>query len=412
MPDRNSVVDVLASFSRRDFLKLASAAALLAGCGSRQVAAIVPTGESASPPTLTKAPSLSAATAEPLTATALPTATSAPTREPTVVLAPSETVKPAPSEPTPDIPEPTAEPTRPSRAEVTAIYPQANSRVVRVHRADVMSADLTTVSQGAVESMLDAAIAKLTGIQEVAEAWRLLFDPDERIAIKVSTIAGSRFWTHPQLVQAVVRRLGEAGIPEAQIVIFDRETRELEDAGYPANKGSSGVGCYGTDGRYSPGWRMMDTDVALSDVLLACDALINMPVLKTHSIAGISFAMKNHYGTFDRPGSFHGTRVVRGLAELNALEPIRQKTRLLIGDALTICTRNWNSAVAGNMLLASFDPVAIDAVALETFGQAVKEHGGNASAPKISQGWLSNGAELGLGTLQGEHIDLTEVDLS
>jgi uncharacterized protein (DUF362 family) len=252
----------------------------------------------------------------------------------------------------------------------------------------------------------------LTGAPEAAQAWATLFDPGERIAIKVNAIGGSRYWTHHQLVQLVVDRLVQVGLPETQIVVFDRETRELDRAGYVTNKSSSGVGCYGTDGSYSPGWRMMGTDVALSDVLLACDALINIPVLKTHGIAGISFAMKNHYGTFDKPGSFHGGRIVQGLAELNALEPIRQKTRLLLGDALTICTRNWNSAVAGNRLLASFDPVALDAVALETFVQAAQEHGGNVNAPKIAERWLASGAELGLGTDQAEHIDLMEVDLA
>jgi len=32
-----------------------------------------------------------------------------------------------------------------------------------------------------------------------------------------------------------------------------------------------------------------------------CDVIINMPILKDHQMAGVTFAMKNMYGTVDRP---------------------------------------------------------------------------------------------------------------
>jgi hypothetical protein len=196
-------------------------------------------------------------------------------------------------------------------------------------------------------------------------------------------------------------------------MIFDRHTRELRDAGYPVNENGPGVRCYGTDGRYDSGWAIMDTPVSLSNVLLGCDALINMPILKSHDMGGISFSMKNHYGTFDKPGSFHGGRIGRGMAELNALQPIRERTRLIIGDALTVCTRGWRSAAVGDRLLASFDPVAIDAVALQTYEAIARDDGVSpASALSLAQRWLASGEELGLGASTAEHIDLIEVDLS
>jgi uncharacterized protein (DUF362 family) len=293
------------------------------------------------------------------------------------------------------------------------IYPNAQSRVVRVAKPGAIASDLVTVSPEAVGHMLDAAIARLTGLDDPASAWGLLFDPGERIAIKVNTIAGSFYWTRPTLVLAVVERLQAIGVPPSQITIFDRRTGELRGAGYSINQDGAGVRCYGTDGRYGGEWVMMDTPVALSEVLLGCDALINMPLLKSHGIAGISFSMKNHYGTFDKPASFHGGRAGRGMAELNALPPIRERTRLIIGDALTACTRGWRSAVVGDMLLASFDPVAIDAIALQTFEALARDDGVNpASALRLAQGWLANGEDLGLGASTAEHIDLMEVGLT
>ena len=47
--------------------------------------------------------------------------------------------------------------------------------------------------------------------------------------------------------------------------------------------------------------------VYLSSILTKmCTYLINVPVLKDHSIAGVTLSMKNHYGTIDNPGSLHG----------------------------------------------------------------------------------------------------------
>jgi hypothetical protein len=93
---------------------------------------------------------------------------------------------------------------------------------------------------------------------------------------------------------AIAERLQEAGLPAGQIVIYDRRSNELTGAGYAVNKDGPGVRCYGTDGSSTSGWTIMDTDVGLSDILLDCDALINVPILKQHDWSGFSFAMKNH----------------------------------------------------------------------------------------------------------------------
>jgi uncharacterized protein (DUF362 family) len=260
--------------------------------------------------------------------------------------------------------------------------------------------------------MLDASITQLTGLNDAREAWAALFTPQERIAIKVNVIGSSAFSTHLPLVMAVTEQLQRTGIPAEHIVIFDRSTHELEGTGYPINEDGEGVRCYGTDRRYTGGWSMMDTDIQLSDILLNCDALINIPVLKVHSIGGISFAMKNHYGTFDRPGQFHAPRIEHALAELNALAPIRERTRLIIGDALTVCTRHWNAATKGDSILMSFDPVAHDAIGLQHYQKVVEAEGGHATAAlNRAAPWLIYGSEIELGIHNVETIDLVEAHL-
>ncbi len=365
--------------SRRELLRILAAAGLLAGCGQAE-RLVPPTGR----PTDRPAPAPSTApTARP---TSPPTA--APTEAP-----------------------PTTEPTTAPTAEPTSPPPPPLSRVVCTRHAGVWAGDALVPE--VIGEMLDASIVTLTGLDDPDVAWASRFAPGERAAIKVNTIGGSSFWTHLPLVMAVAERLQRVGIPPEQIVIFDRVTSELENAGFPVNRDGPGVRCYGTDWKYTEKWTLMGEEIGLSDVLVNCDALINIPVLKTHSMSGISFAMKNHYGTFDRPGSFHGSRIVRALAELNALPPIKDRTRLIIGDALTIVHGSWGSAEIGDSLLMSLDPVAHDSVGLDMYCEVMYPGVDHTTTRAYNEAapWLQYGAEIGLGSSDAALIDLREVNL-
>jgi hypothetical protein len=367
--------------SRRRFLRLAAATGLLAGC--------VPSPEPTATPTV------------PPTATHPPEPTSTPTRAPTA----TPTVVPTP---TPSV--------AIRRPEVIQAYPDVLSKVVRTHHAGVWDGD--SLVPGALRQMLDASITGLTGLNDAREAWAALFSPDERIAIKVNTFRNSLIWTHTPLVMAVTDSLQEAGVPPEQIVIFDFYTNELEEGGYTINRNGPGVRCYGSDGSYTSGWKAQRVGVQLSDILLSCHALINVPVLKSHMISGISFALKNHYGTVSSPGSLH-TPIGPLMAELNALGPIRDRTRLIIGDMLTACLRYrgawpyWESDWTGDSILMSFDPVAHDTIGLQILSQALEDEGGNpAPLLHMAESCLEGGVECKLGTNDPAHIDLREMSLA
>ncbi len=263
--------------------------------------------------------------------------------------------------------------------------------------------------------MLDASITKLTGINDTITAWQALFAPSEQIAIKVNTLQYGRFWTHVPLVMAVAERLQAAGIPAGQIVIYDRSSNDLVGGGFTINQDGPGVRCHGTDLQYETGWKILDTNVRLSSILLSCDALIDMPILKTHSMdgAGMSFAMKNHYGTFDQPQNFHYDKLLQGLPELNALPPIKERTRLIIGDALKIVQDNWVAAFDSDFICMSFDPVAHDALGLQVLNN-VQAANGIETEPtrKRAAEWLKNAAALGLGTDQRSNIEFLDERLS
>jgi hypothetical protein len=381
--------------TRRDFLRLSGAAAaagLLAGCNP---------GEQ---PTSTPA------------STSAPEATTSPTSIPD---AGEPSVSEEPTSASTLTPRPTTE--KPRRSEIIQFYPEAPSKVVHTYHAGAWDGE--DLVPDVLRKMLNASITELTGIKEPHDAWAVLFSSDERIAIKVNSIR--RGATHPELVIALTDCLQDAGIPAEQLFIFDRNTTELAHEGYPVNVDGPGVRCYGSGetwgdpGNYTSGWTLLDKGIKLSDILLSCDALINVPILKRGG-PGISFAMKNHYGTFDIPAIFHGEKFERALPELSALPPIKDRTRLIIGDVLTNnpyhgSLDGYEVMAIGNTLLMSFDPVAFDTVGVQMVVDKLIADDRETIVRMTSmeaEPWLTVGAEMGLGTNDPANIDLVEVNLA
>ena len=108
-----------------------------------------------------------------------------------------------------------------------------------------------------LRTLVDASLVSLTGLQDAAEAWRALFDPQEIIAIKVNTFRNSLIWTHPALVQAVTDSMIAAGLTAENIILYDYYTDELTTAGFTINTDGPGVRCYGTDQSYSTSWPIL-----------------------------------------------------------------------------------------------------------------------------------------------------------
>ncbi len=396
--------------TRRQFLKLTSAAAGAALVGP--ACAAQPT-----PPPATPVPTAAS------TGTPSPMPSPAPAPTDTPVPAPSPTPKPTNTPAPTPAPTETAVPAAPAasvrREDIVKIYPDAPSRVVRVRHAGVWKEsadggvkDNDRLAPETIRQMLDAAIVKLTGLGDAQAAWANLFAPHERIAIKVNAVLGGRLWTHVPLALAVAECLQGAGVPPEQVIIFDRYNVELMGAGYTINRSGPGVRCMGTDYKYTGGWKIMDVGIKFSDILLSSDALINVPVLKQHDIAGITFALKNHYGTFDRPEKFHEGLAKKAIGELNALPPIKERARLTVGDVLAVASGNWRSVMAGDSILMSFDPVAHDTAGLKLYSDMMASQGNNSTlASKLAIPWLKNAAALGLGTNDPAHIELVEVNL-
>ncbi|MDR3750123.1 MAG: DUF362 domain-containing protein [Terracidiphilus sp.] len=259
---------------------------------------------------------------------------------------------------------------------------QAKLRVVVAHDALLRSAGSTVDSQR-ILALLDRAMQSLYDRDRPLEAWRKLVRPGELVGVKVNTLGGRGISSNPQLVAAICERLQQAGIKAGDIVVWDRDTDELERAGFHVAEGGNRVQCYGTDrvdyeqdlvAYGSVGSRLSKILTQRSDVL------INVPVLKDHDGAGVTIALKNMYGVIHNPNKYHPNGCNPYVADLNMLPEIRTRMRLTICDATTAMyeggpafkpEHSWEC----NSLLVSQDPVALDYTGWQIIERKRAEHG-------------------------------------
>ena len=223
-----------------------------------------------------------------------------------------------------------------------------------------------------LREMLDASVCRVASETGPKKAWQSLFKPDDVVGIKVNTLAGGIYCSHVQLVEAIAASLREAGVPARNIVVWDRSSRELKDCGFPADATGGPYRCLGTDGRYSSDIEDMTNQGVIGAFLSplvanTCTALINVPMLKDHDLAGVTIGLKNWFGAIHNPGKYHFGNLHDAISDANAIPRIRRQTRLTICDATRVVYEGgpgfkpqFCERLGG--LLVSRDPVALDAV--------------------------------------------------
>lgn len=255
------------------------------------------------------------------------------------------------------------------------------SRVV-VARDPQAHDDFHELMADRVDALLDRAMAAYTGLRHPGEAWRHVLGKARVVGLKTNGLGGKGISTHALLVFAIAARLEQAGIEPGNIIVWDRNARDLQACGLTISTDATRMRCFGSD---VSGYEDQDESwgsahVHLSRILSECDMVIGVPILKDHSMAGITFAMKNMYGVIQRPQDLHGGGCCPGVADLNCVPTIRAKVRFTIGDALASVydggpgfhpERLWYS----NTLIVGEDRVAVDQIAWQMIERKRAEAG-------------------------------------
>ncbi|MFH1265267.1 MAG: DUF362 domain-containing protein [Planctomycetota bacterium] len=319
-------------------------------------------------------------------------------------------------------------------------------RVVWVHEPKVAQWDGDPQSGGWFEDkftdpaladqMLSRSLRLLSGAKTDAAAWTALFrhfnqahgrgnagyQPGEKVAVKLNLNCSKReadptqgLYNTPQLTMALLRQLVEqAGVPEADLVVYDASRLVNESIFLPAHAAFPGIRFEDRDGGEGRFQVQPDKSIALhfgdpstpdhgKTYLPACVTgatyLVNAALLKGHSLAGVTLCGKNHFGSVYRentgptdphkgwnPNTMHEAILARKrpmgtynpVVDLMGHKDFGGKTVLYLLDALYAAPHQnhgperWQSPpFAGHWTASVFtsqDPVAIESVAVDFSG--------------------------------------------
>ncbi|MBW6490306.1 MAG: DUF362 domain-containing protein [Lentimicrobium sp.] len=234
--------------------------------------------------------------------------------------------------------------------------------------------DLVAVRDGEPEVMFDRAIASLGGMSKyVKKGQKVVVKPN--IGWDVSPERAGN--TNPKLVARIIRHCLNAGASE--VYVFDNTCdawnlcyknsgieKAVKDAGGKIVPGN-------TESYYKPiqiprGKSLKEAKV--HELILTSDVFINVPVLKHHSSASVTLAMKNLMGIVWDRRYWHRNDLHQCIADMVSW----RKPTLNVIDGYRVMMRNGPRGVSEadvlNMkqLIVSADIVAADAAAALIFG--------------------------------------------
>ena len=295
------------------------------------------------------------------------------------------------------------------------------------------------VRDGMVRRMVDSVVMAAAGKKDVASAWRTFVRPEDRVGLKVSTAAAPVSSTHAAVVAAVAEGLVAAGVPPRNIVIWDRDSRDLQRAGYDdlARRfritGTDEAGGYAEkevltaavmgkliigDRDFHAGKKEQTSSKShLSVVAAGVDKVVHLPALTDSTFSGVNGALSGM--VLDNLDNWR--RLARAphhgdpfLPELYADPRLGGKVVLTILDALRPQYAGGPFPGAQykanyGAIFASPDAVAIDATGLRLLDDFRKEAGMSLLEKKIR--WPATAEMLGIGTAEEDRIELIRTGL-
>jgi len=135
--------------------------------------------------------------------------------------------------------------------------------------------------------------------------------------------------------------------------------------------------------------------------IMDADLVINVPIPKDHSAAGLTLGMKNLMGVVRDRDGMHARGLHQAIADVATVV----RPQLTIVDAVRILTRNGptggnlNDVKKTDTVIASTDVVAADAYATTLFGMTGKDID-----------YIRYGAEMGLGEMDLTKIKIEEIN--
>jgi hypothetical protein len=294
-------------------------------------------------------------------------------------------------------------PTLGTRPSTGSIEESAKSIVVHIQALEAISGQKVHPTLSA--EMVEEALKHITGQKTPADAWHAILKPDDRIGLKFNHVGEELFETTVPFATQLVGSLTSAGFSPKQIMLIEAPA-ELSSK---LKTRPEILGWAGPEVSFGSGKEQLAA--ALGEVT----AIINVPFLKTHNLAGMTGCLKNLSHAFIRhPARYHANGCAPFVGDIVALPHIRSKLRLHVFNALKACYDGGPQPTLGGTwihggVIVSTDPVAADSVGLDI----INERRARAKLRPIGDAagrvpHIHAAAERGLGTDDQDYIRLLE----
>jgi uncharacterized protein (DUF362 family) len=258
--------------------------------------------------------------------------------------------------------------------------------------------------------LLEKAMMELTGAANLTEAMKRFVHPSDVVAIKPNGIAGNGMATSFELVAPVVEACIAAGVAPERITVFEQYGSYLLACrvGAPKFKLPEGVkvGFHNNKDCPMEGIKIYQgITTKFCRQLTEATCVINLGLVKDHSICGYTGALKNiTHGSINNPEAHHAHYANPQIAMLYAHPIVTSRVRLHIADGFKLMydkgplLKDANTVVPHGAVYVGTDPIALDTVGALAVDEERKKHGlktlaGSGRGPK----YIEAGSELGLG---------------
>jgi uncharacterized protein (DUF362 family) len=264
--------------------------------------------------------------------------------------------------------------------------------------------DIAVARGGEPEDLIRRALQAFGGIGTfVPKGAKVIIKPNICVAYHSYEYAAT---TNPFLVGALVKMCLEAGA--ASVQVMDTPFGGTAKEAYAISGIQDQVQAAGGEMAFMPGFKYVDVTIpnaiklqktSIFDDILKTDVLINVPIAKHHSLAGLTLGMKNLMGVIRDRSSMHFLLGMK-LADLAG----RIRPTLTVVDAIRILTNN--GPTGGNLddvkkldtVIVSQDIVAADSYGATLFGL---EPG--------SLDYIAAGVQSGLGRSDLKNMRIEEI---
>ncbi len=283
-------------------------------------------------------------------------------------------------------------------------------KIVKVTKAGSLQPNGLYPKPDDARAMLEKAMYELTGTTTLGAAFGKFVHKDDKVAVKVNGIAkGKKFGTNKELVDVVLDGLMQAGVPATSIVVYEQFFGHLAGTRIDPSNVPKGVrtACHTNKDMLSPAVEFSDgaskIPTQFCRPLMESTAVINVSLIKDHSICGYTGLLKNMtHGSISNPSKHHEHKASPQIAKLYAHEAIKSRVRLHVTDGYKIMYDGGPvevvSFVPHESVYVTTDPVAMDALGWELVDK-IRAEKGMKSLKDVGRepGYIVAAADLGLG---------------